>query len=72
MAFPRQMGGSRRIFPVRSLVPSKIKQDENAECAAIRAVSLLKLADGRFRLPNYLHDLRSYEVLEWIIVGEMT
>lgn len=56
---------------VRSLVPSKIKQDENAECTAIRAVSLLKLADGGLRLPNDLHDFGPYKVLKGIVVGEM-
>ena len=57
--------------PVRSLVPSKIKEDENAECTAIRAVSLLKLVDGCLCLPDDLHDFRSYEVFYGIVVGEM-
>ena len=57
--------------PDRSLVPSKIKQDENAERAAIRAVSFLKLPDGGLRLPNDLHDFGPYKVLKGIVVGEM-
>ena len=57
--------------PVRSLVPAQIKKDENAECTAIRAVSLLKPPDGCLRLPNDLHDFGPYEVFKGIVVGEM-
>lgn len=57
--------------PARSLVPSKVKQDEYAECAAIGALSLFKLPDSRFRLPNDLHDFGPYEVFKGIVVGEM-
>ena len=66
------IGWSTAESPDRSLVSSKIKQDENAECTAIRAVSRFKRADGSLRLLNDLHDFGPYKVLKGIVVSEMT